>query len=404
MSESYSTDVVIIGAGAAGFMCAIRAAERGRKVMLIDHANKVAKKILMSGGGRCNFTNMFIEDENFLSSNQHFFKSALSRFTQWDFIALVENHQIPYHEKKLGQLFCDHKSSDIVQMLVKEAQSHAVEIRTHCEVKSCKINATESDSSLSQSSFVLQTSIGKIKASSLVVATGGLSIPTMGATGFGYQLAEQFGHSLLPQRAGLVPFTFSEKQLQQFDGLAGLSTEVIVEANNQSFRENLLFTHKGLSGPAILQISSYWNLGEPVTINLLPDVDLFEHLKTLQKSRPKLGLSTVLSEFLPKNLAQHLVHLWCPIKNLADYSFDEFQHITDRFNRWQFYPSGTEGYRTAEVTLGGVNPDELSSKTMASKVVDNLYFIGEVVDVTGHLGGFNFQWAWASGVAAGEYV
>jgi len=399
MPEKFTTDVVIIGAGAAGFMCAIRAAQRGRKVMLIDHANKVAKKILMSGGGRCNFTNMFIDDENYLSSNQHFFKSALSRFTQWDFIALVDKHQIPYHEKKLGQLFCDHKSSDIVQMLVKEAQSYAVEIRTHCKVIDCDVVSSEE-----LNCFVLQTTIGEIKAASLVIATGGLSIPTMGATGFGYELAKQFGHTLLPQRAGLVPFTFSDKQLKQFDGLAGLSTEVIVQVNNQSFRENLLFTHKGLSGPAILQISSYWNFGDSVKINLLPDIDLFEHLKLLQKSRPKLGITSVLSDFLPKNLAHHLVNLWCPIKNLADYNFEEFQQIANHFNSWQFYPSGTEGYRTAEVTLGGVNPDQLSSKTMASKVVNNLYFIGEVVDVTGHLGGFNFQWAWASGAAAGEYV
>ncbi len=395
MNEAIKTDLVIIGAGAAGLMCAIKAGERGRKVMLIDHANKVGKKILMSGGGRCNFTNLFVDDENFISKNSHYFKSALSRFTQWDFIALVEKHKIPYHEKSLGQLFCDNKASDIVQMLVTEAQSQAVEIRKHCSVTQVDQTAT---------GFVLETSIGSIQCESLVIATGGLSIPTMGASGYGYDIARQFGHQIVTTRAGLVPLTFSEKQLRLFDGLAGLSAEVNVESNGQSFREFMLFTHRGLSGPAILQISSYWKIGEAVTINLLPDLDLLEYLKEVQKTRPKVGLVRVLSEHLAKNLAQHLVNLWCPIKNMADYSYKELEEISEKFSQWRFYPSGTEGYRTAEVTLGGVDPLELSSKTMESKVTKGLYFIGEVVDVTGHLGGFNFQWAWASGAAAGEFV
>jgi len=393
--DELSADVIIIGAGAAGLMCAIAAGNRGRKVLILDHANKVGKKILMSGGGRCNFTNLFCEDDNYISHNPHFCKSALSRFTQWDFIAMVERHQIPYHEKKLGQLFCDNKASDIVQMLVAETQAVAVQIRKRCNITKIK---------QANDGFQLDTSLGKAFAKSLVIATGGLSIPTMGASGFGYDIARQFGHSIFKTRPALVPFTFNQKQLQQFDGLAGLSTEVRVESGDQSFIENLLFTHKGLSGPAILQISNYWQPGDTVSIDLLPHLDLLEHLKQMQKQRPKAGLVGILSELLPKNLANHLVNLWCPIKNMADYSYSELEQITKHFNLWQFKPADTEGYRTAEVTLGGVDPDQLSSKTMESKTTKGLFFVGEVIDVTGQLGGFNFQWAWASGAAAGEYA
>ncbi|PCJ48668.1 MAG: aminoacetone oxidase family FAD-binding enzyme [Gammaproteobacteria bacterium] len=395
MSEKHQVDVVIIGAGAAGLMCAITAGKRGRKVLLLDHANKVGKKILMSGGGRCNFTNLFSEDENFISHNPHFFKSALSRFTQWDFIALVEKYNIPYHEKKLGQLFCDNKASDIVQMLVAETQAVAVEIRKRCSI--LEIKKTEQG-------FSLNTSIGDVRTKSLVIATGGLSIPTMGATGFGYEVARQFGLSVLQTRAALVPFTFSQKQHQQFDGLSGLSTEVEVESEGQFFTENILFTHKGLSGPAILQISNYWKPGGTVSINLFPKFDLLQHLKQQQKTRPKAGLVSILSQRLPKKMADQLVHLWCPIKNMADYNYKELEQIAERFTCWKFTPADTEGYRTAEVTLGGVDVDQLSSKTMQTLTTKGLYFIGEVVDVTAHLGGFNFQWAWASGAAAGEHV
>ena len=395
MSEQHCADVVIIGAGAAGLMCAISAGKRGRKVLVLDHANKVGKKILMSGGGRCNFTNMFSDDDNFISNNPHFFKSALSRYTQWDFIAMVEKNNIPYHEKKLGQLFCDNKSSDIVQMLVTEAQAVAVEIRKHCSILEIK---KVSDG------FKLKTTIGDVNTTSLVIATGGLSIPTMGATGYGYEVARQFGLDVLKTRASLVPFTFNQKQHQQFDGLSGLSAEVRVECGDQSFTENILFTHKGLSGPAILQISNYWKPGEAVIINLFPHLDLLQHLKDQQKLRPKAGLVRVLSEHLAKNMANQLASLWCPLKNMADYSYKELEQINSAFTQWQFKPGDTEGYRTAEVTLGGVNVDQLSSKTMEALNTKGLYFIGEVVDVTAHLGGFNFQWAWASGAAAGEFV
>ncbi|MCP4272620.1 MAG: NAD(P)/FAD-dependent oxidoreductase [Gammaproteobacteria bacterium] len=376
-------------------MCALTAGKRGKKVLLLDHANKVGKKILMSGGGRCNFTNLYCDDENFISHNPHFCKSALSRFNQWNFIDMVEKHNVPYHEKKAGQLFCDNKASDILQMLLAEAQSVAVKIRNLCEIKS--LTKTES-------TFQITTSIGTFSAPSLAIATGGLSIPSMGATGFGYDIAEQFGLKVLKRQPALVPFTFSKKQLQQFDGLSGIALDITVETGNQSFSESMLFTHRGLSGPAILQISSYWNPGETITINLLPGIDLLEHLKQQQQVRAKSGLATVLTEFLPKKLARHLTTLWCAEKNMADYSHLELEKIAEQFKQWQLVPAGTEGYRTAEVTLGGIDSNELSSKTMESKKVSGLYFIGEVIDVTGHLGGFNFQWAWASGAAAGEYV
>lgn len=391
-------DVVIIGAGAAGLMCAISSGERGKSVALLDHANKVGKKILMSGGGRCNFTNYYAEPANFLSENEHFCKSALSRYTQWDFIALVEKHGIPYHEKKLGQLFCDNKAKDIVNMLLTECEEHAVDVRTKCSVETV---------AKTDQGFVLNTNQGKWLCRSLVIATGGLSIPTMGATGFGYDIAKQYGMKVLPTTAGLVPFTLTPKLLEQFEGLSGTSADAVVSCGQQSFRENILFTHRGLSGPGVLQISSYWRPGEVVSINLLPDIELFDELKSAQKAKPKTQIATVLAETLTKKLSDTLCRLWfgdIADKPLAELSNDSLARIAEQFHQWQLKPTGTEGYRTAEVTLGGLDTDEVSSKTFETKKMPGLYFIGEVLDVTGHLGGFNFQWAWASGYACGQYV
>ncbi len=405
MSQLPSTaDVVIIGAGAAGLMCAITAGRRGRRVLVLDHANKVGKKILMSGGGRCNFTNMEVQPNNYLSANSHFCKSALSRYSQWDFIAMVAEHQIPYHEKTLGQLFCDNKASDILTMLLEECQRAGVEIRTRCSIE--RIVPERGDSS---SRFHLHTSFGEVAAQSLVVATGGLSIPTMGATGFGYQVASQFGLKLKPTRAGLVPFTLQPAELDVFSAHAGSSLEVRAscidsQGCEQSFFEQMLFTHRGLSGPAILQISSYWCPGQPVTLDLLPRINLADYLAQMQRQRPKVELKNLLGELLTKKLAQCLCDLWCQSKPVNQYSAKELNAIAEQFHRWKIIPSGTEGYRTAEVTLGGVDCDELSSKTLEAKKQSGLYFVGEVVDVTGHLGGFNFQWAWASGYAAGSCV
>lgn len=389
-------DVIIIGAGAAGLMCAISAGSRGKTVTVLDHANKVGKKILMSGGGRCNFTNYYIEPTNFLSENEHFCKSALSRYTQWDFISLVEKHEIPYHEKKLGQLFCDNKAKDIVNMLLDECAEVGADVRTHCSID--KVEKTDKG-------FLLTSSQGKWQCESLVIATGALSIPTMGATGFGYDIARQFGLKVLPTRAGLVPFTLTPKLLEDFEGLSGTSADAVVSCNGVSFRENILFTHRGLSGPSILQISSYWNPGDAVEINLFPDLDLYETLKSVQKERPKAHINTVLAETLTKKLADRLNELWFSNhkeKPMAELSNEALQTIATQCQAWQLKPTGTEGYRTAEVTLGGVDTDEVSSKTFEAKKVLGLHFVGEVLDVTGHLGGFNFQWAWASGHACGQ--
>ena len=389
-------DVIIIGAGAAGLMCAISAGQRGKSVTVLDHANKVGKKILMSGGGRCNFTNYYTEPTNFLSRNEHFCKSALSRYTQWDFIALVEKHKIPYHEKKLGQLFCDNKAKDIVNMLLDECSEVGADVRTHCSVDKVE---------KSGEGFLLTTSQGKWQCRSLVIATGGLSIPTMGATGFGYDLAKQFGLTVLPTTAALVPFTLTPSLLEQFEGLSGTSADAVVSCNGQSFRENILFTHRGLSGPGVLQISSYWAPGDTVSIDLFPEMDLFDHLKSAQTEKPKIHISTVLAENLTKKLADRLTELWFPEfkdRPLAELSNDALQQVAEQCQSWQLKPTGTEGYRTAEVTIGGIDTDEVSSKTFEAKKVSGLYFIGEVLDVTGHLGGFNFQWAWASGHACGQ--
>ena len=391
------TDVVVIGAGAAGLMCAFTAAARGRKVMLLDHANKAGKKILMSGGGRCNFTNLYTEPSNFLSGNPHFCKSALARYTQWDFIEMVSRHGVPYHEKKLGQLFCDNKASDILGMLLEECQQTGTDLRLNTSVQS--IERTEHG-------YRLQSSAGEIACQSLVIATGGLSIPTLGASGFGYQVARQFGHSVLPTRAGLVPFTITEPQLKAMcESLSGTSVEdCLVSCNGVSFRENILFTHRGLSGPAILQVSSYWQPGDTIEINLLPQLNLIEWLQAQRNERPNSELKTLIGELFTRKMAGLLTEHWFVSKPLKQHSTAELEEVAQKLGSWQLVPAGTEGYRTAEVTLGGVDTREVSSKTMESLKTPGLYFIGEVLDVTGHLGGFNFQWAWASGYAAAQYV
>ena len=386
-------DVIVIGAGAAGLMCAATAAERGRKVLVIDHANKAGKKILMSGGGRCNFTNMYTEPANFLSQNPHFCKSALARYTQWDFIGLVAGYGVPYHEKKLGQLFCDNKASDILSLLLAECERTGAEVRLDTSVQ--EVAAVEGG-------YRLLTSGGPLTCASLVIATGGLSIPTLGATGFGYQLARQFGHQVLPTRAGLVPFTITDQLKALCTELSGTSVDCIASCNGQSFRENLLFTHRGLSGPAILQVSSFWAPGDVVSINLLPDHDAMAWLESAQAERPNAELRTVLGDLFTRKMAQLLCEQWFESRPMKQYTPAQLQVIASQLGDWQLVPAGTEGYRTAEVTLGGVDTREVSSKTMESLKSPGLYFIGEVLDVTGHLGGFNFQWAWASGHAAGE--
>ena len=390
-------DVIIIGAGAAGLMCALTAAQRGRTVLVIDHANKAGKKILMSGGGRCNFTNMYTDPSNFLSKNLHFCKSALARYTQWDFLEMVQRHQIAYHEKKLGQLFCDNKASDILEMLLQECADAGATIQLNSSVDN--IQAT-------LNGFELQCNQTTLNCKSLVIASGGLSIPTLGATGFGYQVAEQFGHTILPTRAGLVPFTITDPQLKEFCSvLSGTSIDdCVVQCNGQSFKEDLLFTHRGLSGPVILQISSYWQPSDRIEIDLLSDRNASEWLLEQQAQHPNLELKTVLSECFTRKMAQLLCEHWFSNTPLKQYSSKQLTAIGDQLNNWQLTPSGTEGYRTAEVTLGGVDTQEISSKTMQSEKQAGLYFIGEVLDVSGHLGGFNFQWAWASGHAAGSVV
>lgn len=391
-----SVDVLIIGAGAAGLMCAIEAGRRGRTVLVIDHANKAGKKILMSGGGRCNFTNLDVGPQHFISHNPHFCRSALSRYTPADFIDLVQQHQIPYHEKRLGQLFCDNKSKDILAMLLTECEQAAVTIQLETQINEIKQSAANQ--------FNVVTSRGNINCESLVIATGGLSIPTMGASPFGYKVAEQFGIPVYPTRAALVPFTLHQHDKELSHELSGVAVDCVVSCNNQQFREAMLFTHRGLSGPAMLQISSYWNPGDTLTVNLLPQHDVFELLKQHQQQSPQQQLKTILMQLLPKRM----VSLWLDQslleRRLADCSHLVFKQVATALNGWRIQPNGTEGYRTAEVTLGGVDCNAISSKTFVATGVPGLYFIGEVLDVTGWLGGYNFQWAWASGHAAGQVV
>ncbi len=389
-------DVIIIGAGASGLMCAIEAARRGRRVLVVDHANKAGKKILMSGGGRCNFTNLDVSADNYLSHNPHFCKSALKRFPQWDFIARVQGYKIPYHERLHGQLFCDDSAKDIVEMLLSECRHYGAAIQLQTAIEKVTRDAC--------GGFALQTGQGKLHCQSLVVATGGLSIPKIGATPFGYQLAEQFGIKVWPTRAGLVPLTLQPHDKDSFAPLSGVAVDCIVSVHQQAFRENLLFTHRGLSGPAILQISSYWQPGETLMINLLPDVNLLQEMKQRRGQGGRLKLKTWLGEFLPKRLLQSLLAETQLEAVLVDCSDKQLQQVADGLQRWQIKPNGSEGYRTAEVTLGGVDCDALSSKTMESVAVQGLFFVGEVVDVTGWLGGYNFQWAWSSGWCAGQFV
>ena len=389
------TDVIVIGGGAAGLMCAIVAGRRGRRVRVIEHANRCGKKILMSGGGRCNFTNTGTTPANFLSANPHFCKSALARYTPQHFIEMVEGHGIAYHEKELGQLFCDESSKQIVKMLLDECADAGVRIDTLCSVE---------DVEKTDDGFRVRTTHGILHAPSLVVATGGLSIPSMGATGFGYDLARQFGHTVLPTRAGLVPLTLTGKHQERFADLSGVAFPVIARCNGHKFSNFILITHRGVSGPAILQISSYWNVGDALRLDLLPQGAAFDALKGLQSKRPAAELRTALGELFPKRFAERLCEVWFPSRPMRQYNDPELRAIAEQLEHFPLIASGTEGYRTAEVTLGGVDTDELSSSTMQSKRIPGLYFIGEVVDVTGWLGGYNFQWAWASGHAAGSVV
>ena len=392
---SDAVDVLVIGGGAAGLMCALTAGQRGRRVRVIEHANRCGKKILMSGGGRCNFTNTGTSPENFLSANRHFCKSALARYRPADFIALVERHRIAYHEKELGQLFCDESSKLIVKMLLDECAAADVRVDVSCAVERVQHG---------EGGFHAHTARGVVSAPALVVATGGLSIPSMGATGFGYELARQFGHAVLPTRAGLVPLTLSGKHQERLQDLSGVALPVTARCNGRSFSNFLLITHRGVSGPAILQISSYWQPGDALELDLLPQGDALTLLQEQQRERPLAELRTVLGDLLPKRLAQRLCEIWLGSRPMRQYNAPELRDLAEQLQRWPLVASGTEGYRTAEVTLGGVDTDGLSSTTMQSKHVPGLYFVGEVVDVTGWLGGYNFQWAWASGHAAGLAV
>ena len=400
-AASRDFDVVVIGAGAAGLMCALTAGQRGLRVAVLESANKPGKKILMSGGGRCNFTNTGAGPGQFLSANPHFCKSALARYTPAHFIELVERHRIAYHEKELGQLFCDDSSKQIVKLLLDECEGAGVHLRTECRIERV-VHADNGPAS--NRNFRLHTSQGAFSAGALVVASGGLSIPSLGGSGFGYELARQFGHDVLPTRAGLVPLTLSGKHLERLHDLSGVAVPVEARCNGASFRNFMLLTHRGVSGPAILQISSYWQPGDDLHLDLLPGHDIPALLAEWQAKRRDAELKTLLGEVLPRRFAQRLCEHWLPSKPLRQYNAPEMRDIADLLGSWPLVASGTEGYRTAEVTLGGVDTDGVSSSTMQSKRVPGLYFVGEVLDVTGWLGGYNFQWAWASGHAAGMAV
>ncbi|MEX0444729.1 NAD(P)/FAD-dependent oxidoreductase [Xenorhabdus sp. SGI246] len=388
-------DVVIIGAGAAGLFCAAQAGQAGLNVLVLDNGKKAGRKILMSGGGRCNFTNMYTEPAAYLSANPHFCKSALARYTQWDFIDLVQRHEIAYHEKTLGQLFCDDSAQQIVDLLLQECEAGQVTIRLRSEVTQIEKHTQ---------GFEVIASGKKVSTHSLVVASGGLSMPGLGASPLGYRIAGQFGLNILPTRAALVPFTLHKPLLEQLQALSGVAAPSVVTAKDGTvFRENILFTHRGLSGPAILQISSYWQPGEYVSINLLPDIDLDTFLDKERESHPNQSLKNTLAKLLPKRLVECLQSLdQLPERSLKQLNLTQKKELITTLQCWQVQPNGTEGYRTAEVTLGGVDTNELSSKTMESHKVKGLYFIGEVVDITGWLGGYNFQWAWSSAWACAQ--
>jgi predicted Rossmann fold flavoprotein len=392
-------DVVVLGAGAAGMMCAIEAGKRGRRVLILDHAKAPGEKIRISGGGRCNFTNVNSAPANFLSANPKFCVSALRRYRPADFIALVQRYGIAFHEKTLGQLFCDGSAKQVIEMLLTEMDRAGVTLRLETEVKGVARDADGDDGG-----YVVSTSRGPMRCASLVVATGGKSIPKMGATGLGYDLAQQFGLDIIETRPALVPLTFEVKTLERLAPLSGVALDAVVASGKQKFAEAMLFTHRGLSGPAILQISSYWREGGEISVDMAPGVDVFQTLRAARTATPKRALSTVLSEILPKRLAQLIAEDAGAYGNLADCSDVLLRGVAATVNAWTFKPVGSEGYRTAEVTLGGVDTDGLDSRTMEAKVAPGLYFIGEVVDVTGWLGGYNFQWAWASGWCAGQAV
>ena len=389
-------DVIIIGAGASGLMCAIEAGKRGRRVLVLDHANKAGKKILMSGGGRCNFTNYSIESENYISNNSHFCKSALSRFNQWNFLALVEQYQIPFHERSHGQLFCNDSAKDILNLLLAECKKVNVTIQLNSPIQCINQSAHHV--------FNVKTAQQTFECQSLVVATGGLSIPKMGATALGYQIAQQFNINVLQTHAGLVPFTLQPDDKEKISTLSGIAVPCIVSNERQSFKENVLFTHRGLSGPAILQLSSYWTAGEVIKVNFLPDIDLAVVLQQKRQQKIKTQVKSVLIEWLPKRLLEVLFAKDLLAIFMQDISNKQIAEIAAHVQQWCIKPNATEGYRTAEVTLGGVDCDAISSKTMESNAVSGLYFVGEVLDVTGWLGGYNFQWAWSSGWCAGQYA
>ncbi len=399
------SDVVIIGAGAAGMMCGWQAAQRGRSVIIIEHTRKIGEKIRISGGGRSNFTNLYCSPDNFLSNNPHFCKSALRRFDQHDFIAMVENHNIPYHEKAYdeksgnhnarGQLFCDNSAQDIINMLRDGFECSGGRFQLETKVQNI---------SKSEGGYLISTDKGDFACNSLVIASGGLSIPKIGASNFGYEIAKKFGLRIIPPRAGLVPLTFSEELLAVTKDLSGVSVDAHVSCGKGKFREGLLFTHRGLSGPSILQVSSYWREGDKVKINLLPDIDVFEFLKDARENQPKQMLRNALSPLLPSRVVNMVLCGAGVDGRMADLSDKKLRNVSEFVNEWLCEPKGSEGYRTAEVTLGGVDTDDVSSKTFESKKSEGLYFIGEVLDVTGHLGGHNFQWAWSSGWCCGQVV
>lgn len=385
-------DIVIVGAGAAGLMCAIEAAKRNRSILVLEH-KKVAQKVRASGGGHCNFTNRSIQSDNYLSNNPHFCKSALAQFAPNDFINMVEKHKIDYYEKEKGQLFCCGTSGEIVRMLHNECNEAGVEIKLGCKIS----NVTKKTNN-----FLISTNFGKVEAESLVVATGGLSYPQLGATDLGFRIAQKFGLNVTQLRPALVPLVFCQSDLASFKELSGVSFEAVVSCQKRQFRGEVLFTHKGISGPAILQISSYWNKGEEICIDLMPDKDIYELF--LSKRTSKMELSSFLSFHLPKRFCKRWCELYAPSKPVNIFTEKELKYIANHLHHWTIKPEGTEGYKKAEVTAGGVDTDELSSKTMETKKVPGLYFIGEVVDITGQLGGYNLQWAWSSGFVAGQYV
>ena len=388
-------DVIIIGAGAAGMMSAIEAGKRGRNVLLVDHYKKIGEKIRISGGGRCNFTNIHTNPNKFLSQNPKFARSALSQYTQNDFINLIKKHEIKFHEKKLGQLFCDHSAQQIVEMLLKECELANVSILKEFIIK---------DVSKENDQYLVSTETDNYLSESLIVATGGLSVPKIGATSFGYEIAKKFDHNIIETLPALVPLTFNEKILQMCKELTGLSVEAIVSFNKVLFQEGMLFTHRGLSGPSILQISSYWKQGDNIKVNLSPKLNVYQLLEKKRKLNPKFDILNIINEILPKRLAQIICSENKVSGHISELSNKILKQLSENINNWLINPTGSEGYRTAEVTLGGVNTKELSSKTMMSNKHKNLFFIGEVVDVTGHLGGYNFQWAWSSGYVAGQYA